>query len=69
MAQGTIKDFDERDRSGSLLMDDRREVAIDAESTVGSVVRTLRIGQRVRFDLEDVGGATVARRLRLVTFD
>lgn len=69
MAQGTVKDFDDQERTGSLLMDDRREVAIDAESTVGSVVRTLRIGQRVRFDLEDVGGTSVARRLRLVTFD
>ena len=31
MAQGTIKDWDEETRTGSLLMEDRTEVAIDAD--------------------------------------
>jgi cold shock CspA family protein len=68
MAQGTIKDFDDRSRSGTLLQDDRSEVRIDAESLEGSGIRTLRVGQRVIYDLADEGGSTVARRLRLVTF-
>jgi cold shock CspA family protein len=67
MAQGTIRDFDEQERSGSLLMDDRTEVAIDATSVEGSGLRGLRIGQRVRFDLVEEGGRKVARTLRLVT--
>jgi cold shock CspA family protein len=67
MAQGTIRDFDEQDRTGSLLMDDRTEVAIDAMSVEGSGLRGLRIGQRVRFDLVEESGRKVARTLQIVT--
>ena len=69
MDQGTIKHFDERERTGTLLTDDRAEVAIDAGSLEGSEVLTLRIGQRVRFDTEQRYGEPVARSLRLVTWD
>ncbi len=69
MPQGTIKDFDESERTGSLLMEDRSEVAIDATSVEGSGLRTLRVGQRVRFDLVEEGGRKVARTLRIVTVD
>ncbi|MDP9328940.1 MAG: cold shock domain-containing protein [Actinomycetota bacterium] len=68
MAQGTIKDFDDQTRSGTLLQDDRSEVLIDAESLEGAGIRTLRLGQRVIYDLADESGSKVARRLRLVTF-
>jgi cold shock CspA family protein len=67
--QGTIKDFDETDRTGSLLTDDRTEVTIDAGSLEGSGVLTLRIGQRVKFDTEGREGKPVARSLRLVTWE
>ena len=56
MAQGTIKDFDAGERTGSLLMEDRAEVAIDAISVEGSGLLSLRIGQRVRFDLVEESG-------------
>ena len=69
MAQGTVKDFDGATRSGSLLMEDRTEVTIDATSLEGAGIRLLRLGQRVRFELVDEGGRKVARSLRLVTFD
>jgi cold shock CspA family protein len=69
MAQGTIKEFDLAAVTGSLLMDDHTEVAIDAMSLELSGILTLRLGQRVIFELGDDGGAPVARRLRLVTFD
>jgi len=68
MSQGTIKDFDPNERSGSLLMDDGTEVGIDPTSLEGAGILTLRIGQRVRFDLVEEGGRKVARTLRLVTF-
>jgi len=69
MPQGTIKDYDEDERTGSLLMDDRTEVAIDASSTEGSGhIRALRIGQRVVFDLADEGGRQVARALKIISF-
>ncbi len=67
MAQGTVRDFDDDERSGTLLMDDRTEVFIDATSVEGSGLRSLRLGQRVRFDLIDEGGRKIARTLRLVT--
>jgi cold shock CspA family protein len=69
MAQGTIKEFDLAAVTGSLLMDDRTEVAIDSATLAGSGIMTLRLGQRVVFDLDEADGAPVARTLRLVTFD
>ena len=69
MAQGTIKHWDEQARTGTLLMDDRTEVAIDSASIDGSNIRTLRLGQRVKFDLTDADGSSLARELRLVTFE
>jgi hypothetical protein len=72
MAQGTVRDFDVEARTGTLLMDDRTEVAIEPESIpAGSEIRYLRIGQRVGFELDDdtpEGGPKVARELRVVTF-
>jgi cold shock CspA family protein len=68
MAQGTIKEFDDETRSGTLLQDDRAEVLIDAQSLEGGGIRTLRLGQRVIYDLAEQDGAKIARRLRLVTF-
>jgi cold shock CspA family protein len=69
VAQGTIKDFDEQARTGSLLMEDHSEIAIDAASIGDEAIRTLRIGQRVKFDVEDKDGGRVARDLRIVTFE
>jgi cold shock CspA family protein len=69
MAQGTIKDFDDETRSGTLLQDDRAEVTIDAQSLEGAGIRTLRLGQRVIYDLSEQDGAKIARHLRLVTFE
>jgi len=69
MAQGTVKDYDDASRVGSLLLDDGSEIGIDATSLEGSEIRTLRLGQRVRFELADEAGRRMARGLRIVTFD
>ena len=66
--QGTIKDFDAESRTGTLLTDDRTEIAIEPASLAQDVL-SLRLGQRVRFEVEGQGDATVARDLRLVTFE
>ena len=50
-------------------MEDRREVVIDGASIGDVAIRTLRLGQRVKFDLAEEEGRTVARDLRLVTFE
>jgi len=69
MAQGTIKDYDIERRTGSLLQDDRTEVSIDESSVEGSGhIRYLRIGQRVIFDVAEVGGRKVARNLKIISF-
>ena len=69
MDQGTIKDFEDGERTGTLLLDDGSEIAIDTTSLEGSDVRTLRIGQRVKFEIEDRDGSRFARSLKLVTWD
>lgn len=67
MPQGTVKDYDIEERTGSLLMEDRTEVHIDPTSMEGSGVRFLRLGQRVKFDLVEESGRKIARTLRIVT--
>ena len=69
MTQGTIKHYDDATQTGSLLLDDSTEVAIDASSIGDEAVRTLRLGQRVKFDVDEQQGRPVARALRLVTFE
>ena len=69
MPQGTIKDYDAGSRTGTLLTDEREEIAIDPGSVEGAGIRFLRIGQRVKFEVADDGGKKVARTLRIVTFD
>ena len=68
MAQGTVKEYFIEERAGSVLLDDHTEVTVDADSTEGSGIRYLRIGQRVSFDVAEEGGRSVARNLRIVTF-
>ena len=69
MAQGTIKGYDDASKTGSLLMEDGAEIAIDAASVLDDAIRTLRLGQRVRFEIAQESGHAVARELRLVTFE
>lgn len=69
MPQGTVMTYDIPTKTGSLLTDDRDEIAIDRGSAEGAGIRYLRIGQRVKFDIADEGGKKVARTLRIVTFD
>ena len=69
MPQGTIKDYDVEEGTGSLLMDDATEVVIDPVSIEGSGhIRYLRIGQRVVFDLAEEGGRPVARSMKIISF-
>jgi len=66
--QGTIKQYDEDSNTGSVVTDDRIEIAIDPRSLGDGFILTLRLGQRVRFEVADEEGRQVARELRLVTF-
>ena len=52
MPQGTIRDFDPIRGHGSLLDDGLLEHRFDAEAFRASGLQELRVGQRVRFELE-----------------
>ena len=61
--QGVVKSYDPGTGVGTVMRDtDLSEVDLAGDALVGSVFRMLRQGQRVIFDLDDVGRAT---RLRL----
>jgi cold shock CspA family protein len=61
--QGVVKAYDPVTRDGLVTCDtDLADYDLAADALEGSVLRMLRQGQRVIFDLNDVGRAT---RLRL----
>lgn len=68
MTQGTVKFFDEQSGSGTILLDNADEVPIDTEAFAASGLLELRLGQRVRFTVEESGGQTRVRDLNLVSF-
>lgn len=67
MPQGTIKSFDVETRTGSLVMDDLTELSYDAATFDASRLFELRIGQRVRFDLEGAEDAPQVTNLQIVS--
>jgi hypothetical protein len=50
--QGTIRTFDVANRTATLLDDALVEHAVDADAVVASGLMELRIGQRVRYELD-----------------
>lgn len=67
MPQGTIKDFDPRSSEGTLLDDGLREHPFDREAFVASGLQELRIGQRVRFELEGSAAEPRVSHLNIVS--
>ena len=67
MPQGTIKSFDNGTRSGTLVLDDLSEVTYDSATFAASHLMELRIGQRVRFELEDGDDVRRAVNLQIVS--
>lgn len=52
MPQGTIKHYDPATRTASLLDDSLVEHAVDRDAVDQSGLQELRMGQRVRFELD-----------------
>ena len=48
--QATVRSFDPRSRSGTVLLDDGVELPYDAAAFRSSGLRLLRVGQRVRIE-------------------
>lgn len=57
--QGTVKDFDPTERSGSVLLDDGSELPFDAAAFDAGGLRLLRFGQRVNLAVEGGPGGRV----------
>ena len=51
--QGTVKDFSDETRSGSVVLDDGTTFPITPQAFSSSGLRSLRFGQRVRFEVAD----------------
>ena len=55
MAQGVVKSYDPNSGSGIVLLDtDKTEVYIQPGSLKDSIFRTLRQGQRINFEIENI---------------
>ena len=68
MPQGTIRSFDPDTGTGALLDDQLLEHRYDREAFVASGLQELRIGQRIRFELQNVGdGSTRVALLNIVS--
>jgi hypothetical protein len=53
--QATVRRFDSATRAGDVLLDDGSVKAFDAAAFDPSGLRLLRIGQRVRLDVDAAG--------------
>jgi CspA family cold shock protein len=63
--QGVIKSYDPGTGVGVIIRDDdRSEVFLRPGSLTGSLFRTLRQGQRVVFEAEEIDGRLYAHGLR-----
>ena len=68
MPQGTVKYFDITTHTATILTDDQQELPVDAETFAASGLLELRLGQRVRFDVDGSGDDRRVRGLNLVSF-
>ncbi len=68
MPQGTVKRYDHDSRTAVLLDDQLVQLDVDREAIAASGVLELRLGQRVRFELEeDADGAPRVANLAIVS--
>ena len=65
--QGTVREFSEETRSGSVVLDDGTVLPLSAQTFSGSRLRMLRAGQRVRLVTEGEGDARTISTVELAT--
>ena len=66
MAQGVVKSYDPNSGSGIVLLDtDKTEVYIQPGSLKDSIFRTLRQGQRINFDIENIEDDQVIKNVKI----
>ncbi|MFN2557336.1 MAG: cold-shock protein [Nitriliruptorales bacterium] len=59
MPQGTVKSFDPMTKTAVVLDDALNELLVDREAFAKSGLRELRLGQRVRFEVDTEGSKSV----------
>jgi 2-phospho-L-lactate/phosphoenolpyruvate guanylyltransferase len=64
LMQATVASYDEESRSGTMLLDDGKQVAFGREAFDAGGLRLLRVGQRLRIEHNDYGEIV---RVTLVT--
>jgi cold shock CspA family protein len=67
MPQGTVKHFDIATKTGTIVTDDQDELPFDAETFWASGLIEMRLGQRVRFEIEGSGDDRRVQDLNLVS--
>tara|TARA_X000000368_G_scaffold124945_1_gene98000 strand:+ start:144 stop:359 length:216 start_codon:yes stop_codon:yes gene_type:complete len=66
MAQGVVKSYDPNSGTGIVLLDtDRTEVYIQQGSLKDSIFRTLRQGQRINFEIENIEDNQVIKNVKI----
>jgi 2-phospho-L-lactate guanylyltransferase len=65
--QGTVREFSEATRSGSVILDDGTDIPLPAAAFSRSGLRKLVAGQRVSFEVDGEGDARVVREINIVT--
>ena len=66
MAQGIVKSYDPNSGSGIVLFDtDKTEVYIQPGSLKDSIFITLRQGQRINFEIENVEDNQVIKNVKI----
>ncbi len=66
MAQGVVKSYDPNSGSGIVILDtDKTEVYIQPGSLKDSIFRTLRQGQRINFEIENIDGNKIIKNVKI----
>ena len=65
--QGTVKEFSDATRSGSVILDDGSIIPLPPRAFSQSGLRSLRFGQRVRLEVSGEGDDRVVTTVALAT--
>jgi len=66
MAQGVVKSYDPNSGSGIVILDtDKSEVYIQPGSLKDSIFRTLRQGQRINFEIENIEDSKIIKNVKI----
>ena len=66
MAQGVVKSYDPNSGNGIVVLDtDKTEVYIQPGSLKGSIFRTLRQGQRIKFTISELEGMQTISEVKI----